>query len=360
MADVMDTGQAGGWLMRRPDVVRPEDHRLYLTIKFVGALGVAVHATLIVVFPLIGVAWLGFVNVVSTVAWAVAWIMNERGRHLVAVSITTVELAVHTALATMALGWSAGFQYHLLGAVPISLFNNRVRTWTGVGVVVALSALFVVLFAASGTGTVEVGAGFLDVLHAANALVAFAAAGIASHFFRLASVAAEQQMETLASTDALTGVLNRRRMRELLDAQANLAERHGSEFALIMADIDRFKAFNDTYGHAFGDRVLHDVASIITDRLRQYDTVARWGGEEFLVMLPDAGTDGARSVAETIHKAVERYAVDHHGRNVGVTITLGVASHVPGASVEDTIRRADEALYRGKQAGRNRVVLDGD
>ncbi|MDH3307346.1 MAG: GGDEF domain-containing protein [Acidimicrobiia bacterium] len=355
----IETGQHTGGLWARPEVVRPEDYRLYMTIFSVGALGILVHLALIVVFPMIGFGWLGLVNVISSAAWATAWLLNRRGFHFAAMAIMTIEVAAHTALATSALGWSAGFQYHLLGAVPITLFNNRMRTSTGIGLVVTLAALFVVLYAAFGDAIAPgVSDAWVGTLHTANALVAFAAAGIASHFFRLASVAAEQQMETLASIDALTGVYNRRRMRELLDAQANLAERHDAGFALIMADIDRFKDFNDTHGHAFGDRILREVAQIVEERLRQYDSVARWGGEEFLIMLPDADADGARAVADTVHKAVEQYTVEHHGEQVGVTMTLGVAMHRSGDDVEDTIRSADGAMYHGKQAGRNRVVFD--
>jgi diguanylate cyclase (GGDEF)-like protein len=142
-----------------------------------------------------------------------------------------------------------------------------------------------------------------------------------------------------------------------LDAEAVRCERSGRPFSLVMIDVDDFKAINDQHGHACGDEVLRRIAGVLLSALRAQDTVARWGGEEFLLLLPETARDGAVAVAEKLRAAVAEMRVSYEGHEVRCTVTMGVSSYAPPASLDECIRAADDALYTGKRGGKNTVVL---
>jgi diguanylate cyclase (GGDEF)-like protein len=171
----------------------------------------------------------------------------------------------------------------------------------------------------------------------------------------------QQRLEVLANMDELTGVPNRRRLLQRLEEEWARARRFGHPLAVILVDVDHFKSVNDAHGHAVGDRVLAEVARTARGCLREVDVLGRTGGEEFVAVLPETGSEGGRRVAERIRSTVG--AADAPGAGVaivGVTVSLGVASLDPEtASPADLLRLADMALYRAKAAGRNRVEVAG-
>lgn len=171
---------------------------------------------------------------------------------------------------------------------------------------------------------------------------------------------ASQQLEHSALTDALTGLPNRRSMQTHLQAEWSRAKRNEQCFAVLMADLDRFKAVNDQYGHEVGDEVLTILATRFTTTLRGGDRVARWGGEEFLLLIPSATVESAMAVAEKVRRAVAEPTFATSAGNLAVTLSLGVALHRQTESIDEVISRADKALYRAKQEGRNRAVLAGE
>ncbi|MDU8909971.1 diguanylate cyclase [Aestuariicoccus sp. MJ-SS9] len=165
-----------------------------------------------------------------------------------------------------------------------------------------------------------------------------------------------------ALTDPLTGLYNRRYALPHLDRLARTAHHRGREAAVLVIDLDHFKAINDTHGHAAGDQVLTAVARHLGDRLRAADLVARLGGEEFLVVMPDADADSALRIAKRLCSSLSRLRVPAQGLSppLRVTASLGVAVTDPGVAVTgaDLIQRADRAMYRAKKNGRNRVEID--
>lgn len=170
--------------------------------------------------------------------------------------------------------------------------------------------------------------------------------------------ASREQLREQASTDPLTQLKNRRGFAEIAQSQFALAKRHGHDLAMAILDIDHFKNVNDTYGHPAGDRVLVRIAQTLTDSTRASDTLARLGGEEFAVLLPNTDKAGAALLAERIRVAVER---NHHKLASGpvtVTTSVGVASFGGDApvSLDQLIEFADQRLYQAKQGGRNRIV----
>ncbi|MEM5423311.1 sensor domain-containing diguanylate cyclase [Paraburkholderia ferrariae] len=171
---------------------------------------------------------------------------------------------------------------------------------------------------------------------------------------------AESELQMLARTDSLTGLNNRRTLGEILDQEWRRAKRMRSVFSLLFVDIDRFKAYNDTYGHQAGDDALAAVARCIGENIRRpADTAARYGGEEFIVVLPDTPPDGAIVIAEKIRSAISELGIEHAASEYGrVTASIGSASWSPDhdADVTTIIKAADEALYDAKATGRNRVA----
>ena len=183
-------------------------------------------------------------------------------------------------------------------------------------------------------------------------------------FSHLAAIAAENtRLHTstlkLAETDALTGLLNRRALENNLKTEQQRAQRYGRDISLILLDIDHFKKVNDTYGHIAGDVVLKKLATVLTQQTRDIVSVARFGGEEFVIVLPETNGDGAKFVAERVRKAVSGMAFElPDGREIGVTVSLGVACFSSGVGkLEIMLDQADQALYQAKNTGRNRVFL---
>jgi len=169
-----------------------------------------------------------------------------------------------------------------------------------------------------------------------------------------------QEMEKLATIDGLTQVPNHRHFQALLNQQIEVASRYSQKIGLMLFDIDHFKIFNDTYGHAIGDLVLKEVARSAGSAIRSSDVLARYGGEEFVVLMPQTDTSGAMLSAERVRAAVEAMAIPHDGKTLKVTISIGVCMFPDMAGVkQDFIDGADKAMYFSKKTGRNRVSLYG-
>lgn len=164
---------------------------------------------------------------------------------------------------------------------------------------------------------------------------------------------ARAALANAAATDPLTGVGNRRKFFEFADRDLARSRREKTPIALVMLDIDHFKALNDRLGHACGDDALVAVSAACTARLRQTDLLCRWGGEEFIALLPMCGLNDAVRVAETLRNAVETMQVE--GIDQSVTVSLGATEISFDDDLRSAIARADEQLYRAKAAGRNQV-----
>lgn len=177
----------------------------------------------------------------------------------------------------------------------------------------------------------------------------------------LANLRLQQTLRTQSIHDQLTGLFNRRYMEVSLEREMLRARRHETPVGVIMLDIDHFKRFNDTFGHGAGDLMLQELGSALKSCARGEDIVCRYGGEEFLVILPGASIEVARHCARRIGETVKSIRVKYQGQRLGnVTVSLGVASYPDNADVpEELIRLADVALYRAKRAGRDRIVVAG-
>lgn len=166
-----------------------------------------------------------------------------------------------------------------------------------------------------------------------------------------------EEIYRLMTVDGLTEMHNKRYFNEALDREASRSSRYQRTFSLVLFDIDHFKQINDTYGHLAGDAVLRQLGALVRGRVRRDDVPARTGGEEFAVICPEIGMDGALQLAEKLRSAIERSTFRFEGTDMPVTISAGVAEWSPELTdPQDLVKQADEKLYEAKRTGRNRVA----
>ena len=170
-----------------------------------------------------------------------------------------------------------------------------------------------------------------------------------------------EESQRLATTDSLTGLLNRRAFGELMDREVSRSDRQALPISLMLLDLDHFKNINDTRGHAGGDAVLAAVGKLLRKQARTHDIVARWGGEEFVVSLPGEREGGGMTAAERIRGAIEKLVVlDASGAPIPLSASIGVVERRPGESLHETVDRADRAMYSAKVGGRNRICVGSE
>ncbi len=165
----------------------------------------------------------------------------------------------------------------------------------------------------------------------------------------------EQRQKALI--DPLTGLPNRAAWGERLDHEVGQWQQHGNTLLIAILDLDHFKRINDNYGHLAGDKVLKIIASVLRKNLRGSDFIARFGGEEFVLLMPGTSVAAGLKLAETLRAAIEACPFHFKGERVTITVSLGVSAFKVGERSDHVLKRADEALYRAKNAGRNRVEV---
>lgn len=166
-----------------------------------------------------------------------------------------------------------------------------------------------------------------------------------------------EALKEASTKDALTGIGNRRMLMESLKAETARAERLNRPLTVALADVDRFKAVNDVHGHEAGDKVLIQIANAIRDGVRDYDLCGRWGGEEFMVIMPEIGTADGAVVVERMRNAIANIDMKAGEAPLNLSASFGIAERRPGESISDTINRADGALFEAKRQGRNRYAI---
>jgi len=165
----------------------------------------------------------------------------------------------------------------------------------------------------------------------------------------------QMRLEQMATTDELSGAASRQVFDVLYDQAVKLAKRHGGDVSLVAIDIDGFKTINDTHGHAAGDAVIRALCGVIRERIRESDTLCRWGGDEFLLLLSECSAEHARETADAIRSAMATRVIRHAGAELRVTISAGVVQRREGEDIEAMVARADAAMYESKSRGRDQV-----
>ena len=281
------------------------------------------------------------------------------------------EVVIHSCLATLFMGWNFGFMYYLASMIPASFYLafsitsfKRKLLYPFVTAAVIFVSYMIILTLAHVISpfTPNSPAGFRVFFTYMNIIIGLTVTFLFSALFavevnsmQLRMESEQERLEDEASYDPLTHFLNRRSMDERLNHTHRNAIINDIPYSLIMADIDHFKVFNDSYGHDCGDFVLQSISKIITAQIRSKDSACRWGGEEFLILVND-GPEIAVEVANRIRSAIETYEFNYEGKTLHVTITLGVSGYYSSAKVKTLIEIADKRLYKGKENGRNQVV----
>jgi len=241
-----------------------------------------------------------------------------------------------------------------------SFFLTR-PLWQTIPVIVGISVASSVgaLFLLSELMGMDYGPTFarsLTIAILAPTLVSAPVGGFIVHLLREVERARHQAL-LQAWRDELTGLLNRRRFVELGTRELALVTRGQRHLLAALLDVDDFKRVNDVHGHAAGDALLRAVGQVLPAQLRATDLVARWGGEEFVLLLPDAHPDEAQRLAERVRSAVETLQVAREpGQPLKCTVSIGITAARPGDTFDSLIDRADQAMYQAKAAGKNRVV----
>lgn len=307
-------------------------------------------------FGAIGATLLAWINVVSMAIYLSAFTLVRWWRLRPAVLLIWAESFSHAVLGTLMLGWDSGFYYLLLMFVPLIVIGSpRRRAWVFIAsILVFLSAL---RYLSHDLGPLApISSLHLEWLNWGNFVLFVVMFAGAADYYRGQMAKVEAMQLALATTDTLTGLFNRRHFNEISERAVAQARRTKSPCAVALLDIDHFKSFNDTHGHEAGDRVLVSVAQTLGASLRESDVLARWGGEEFVLLMADTEMSGALIMAERIRSAVEASEVRYGSVVLRCTISIGLSMVQADQGFNAVMVKADNALYQSKAAGRNRVT----
>ena len=243
----------------------------------------------------------------------------------------------------------------------LGYFGITVLVWVPAAIVVTFFALRAFWMADSTPSTQPIfgDKNQADQVAIAMFLVSLGAINFAQAAFVIGRLV--QKLHILSSTDQLTHLANRRTLIRQLEKEDARYRRNGRKYAIAILDLDHFKRINDTYGHLAGDQVLRVVSSALTSDVRGIDVVSRYGGEEFLVLMPEIEVDAVQSVGERIRMHISELVVPFQSTSISVTVSVGLAVPNEGDDTyESVIKRADDSLYAAKAAGRNRVIFDAN
>lgn len=326
-------------------------------VRRVTVLAASVDVAFLLFFLVVGSPLLAWLNLASIAIYATAYALLSRRRNLPALVLIWLEVVLHALVGTMLVGWDGGFHYYLLMFIPAIMVSGSGRT-------VMLPLLFLFLFYLGLHALAHVigalaplGDTAVLILNVFNVSIFFCMAGYTARFYYQLVRKSEEKLRELATSDTLTGLSNRRHLLDLAQQEMARARRANEEVSLVLADIDHFKQINDNHGHDAGDRVLIHASQVFREICRTQDIVARWGGEEFLFLLPATGKVAAREFAERVRKTIAATQVMHANQPITFRISMGVATMVGWEHLHDAIRRADHALYQSKTHGRDRVTL---
>jgi len=321
-------------------------------------LAACVDVLFFILFHVLESPLLAWLNVLSVAMYAAAYALIVRRANVAALVLVWLEVLGHAAAGTLLIGWESGFHYYLLMFIPAIAVSSS-RGWA-LALVSALLTFYLGLDAVSrafGPLTPLPLHGLVTVKWI-NVVIVFAMFSTLARFYVGSVLRAEKRLHLQATRDPLTGLFNRRHFHALADHVVARSRRAGDPVSLIIADVDDFKRINDARGHDAGDKVLVHVGELLKNVCRDQDVIARWGGEEFLILLPDTDAAGAAAAAERMRQGAEASAVPHAAGDIRCTLSFGATTLRAGESLEDAVARADRAMYRSKSEGRNRVTSE--
>lgn len=323
-------------------------------VRYCALAALVVHTVFIGLFVVYDVPVMAALNVLSVATHAYAyWQSRPHGNMRHAGNAVGLEVSLHAIAATLTIGWESGFHYLMIPIVPIAMLSTSLPYRKRLAISASAAATYIALLYWSHhyTTLYTMPENILQPMQYGCVITLLLAFIAMARRYRQVLTHAQADLAREASTDPLTGALNRRRLSQL--ATQLPADSQG---ALLLCDLDYFKRINDRHGHEAGDAVLQAFYRQLLAHTRRDDHVCRWGGEEFLVLLPHTTPEVARNVAQRICASVAQTPVALSKETaLQITVTIGIATLQPGESLQSAVQRADDALYIGKTAGRNRV-----
>lgn len=329
----------------------------------VGIAAFFVHAVFLYIFHHSAVRELFYFNIASLLLFVVVTTLSLNRWTAVAFALTGVEVILHAVAAVYYIGWDSGFHFYIILLVPVILFGSRSFWFTKLPLLFIACAVYIALeFQLKYNAAPVYTLSYVTVsgLHLANSAIFLMFLSFLCGIYSLVVHQSVQRMYQLANSDMLSGLKNRRAILETADVVITKQLSRGyvkPDAHFVICDIDHFKRVNDTYGHEAGDAVIRAVADVLQSAAPVPDYCARWGGEEFLILIPALAADKVATSLERIRAGVEILKVQHEEHTLCVTMTFGVARMRRKETVVECIDRADKALYNGKQTGRNKVVF---
>ncbi len=343
-------------LFPRPTTVKAKNNYIYLVLNIVILIVIFGFTLMIPFFYFSGYVALTIFTFGNILIWAIIWKLNKQGHHALVTIIICISIYFSAVIKMLYLGWDAGFQYHLMAQMALILLypNKNLKISIVFSSLILISFLILYFYF---LGIDKPKTTFIILLHTYNAVISMLALTATTLFYRTNTLKLINKLHHTSSTDPLTGLFNRRRMNIELARYSNMIGRYDQSNSLILLDIDYFKKINDKYGHGGGDEILKQFSKLLEKGMRETDLLARWGGEEFLVLTPFTDLKNAAIAAEKLRTIIELHTFMLAGQEVRITITCGVAELQSPNTIENALKLADKLLYKGKENGRNQVVV---
>lgn len=342
------------------------DRKDMAVVASTGVLALAylvVHCVFMVYFIVHNLKPLICINLASMLIYAIALLLNRNGRTNAAIFLMNAEICCYCVSNAVLLGWEASTQWFLPTAMlPCQILypiDKRIKRFYLSLLSAAMLGCYLLRIYSQPVYDTNVS---LVVL--LNIITVVGATVICLEFSRIGTALTEayykQRIDNLSSdayVDSLTGLWNRRYATEKLTAMTADTCQGGAVFSLAMLDVDFFKKVNDTHGHPFGDIVLRKLSNCIVQHFRAHDIAVRWGGEEFLIILPSTTGLHTRKKMEAFRHTIQNMVTESESIRQQITVTIGISEYHSGMSIHHAIEQSDIALYAGKNNGRNQVVL---
>lgn|SRR5574344_1098033 len=339
----------------------------YKFSRFTNIMLISVHVLMTILFFVLRTYYLAFINIGSVITYSVCFILLKKHKLAVFVYTLHIEIWLQMIACVMLLGWGFGVELFSFGLVFTLFFvaytstTSREFSFHPVLLCAITTAVYISLRIYSYYAKPYY-TGFATwiprVSYLVIALFMFITIVVLMYLYTDIVLKAERELRSRADYDELTNLYNRHKIRDVLGRVYDEAQNGKNNFCVAIMDIDDFKLINDTYGHDAGDVALASVASIMKKHDNPFTTACRWGGEEFLIVQQYKGSmKDAVDVIESIRTEVATTVFQYERSTFPLTITAGISPYIPGTSIADTIRRADNELYRGKLAGKNKVIV---
>ncbi|WP_407316065.1 diguanylate cyclase [Pseudomonas sp. nanlin1] len=340
----------------RTQVLQDATRQFWTHITPIVKIAFALHVVFFLLFLVLDVTALLVTNLFSMPAYVACLACIRRKHYRLAGMIMSVEIIVHACVATWILGWESNFYLYVFCLLPIVAFSFQTAPVRRIGLNLAIVTMVVSSYILRDRMHRDTGISpaLLNGFGIANVLTASCLLIHATTLSVRFTLSMQYSLFHSAYRDSLTNLYTRRRV---LQRVRQLAERpSGKSIAIVLLDVDHFKLINDRHGHDYGDVILQRVADVVMTQVRSTDLAARWGGEEFLILMPDTSLDEALQIADRVLQRTREWAGQVDKDPHEVTATLAVVTIEPGQSFRDALNQSDRLLYLGKQQGRDRVM----